>query len=275
MAQKRKRKRKIRWGRVATLLITIVLLTTAAIVRPVHSIRLWWAERHIYILPTPQDSVTRHAQMVDSLFERPRPRLAELDAEGRPVKHRILSVSSFDKAFPDMNDVQLVTAQRLGLKGSIRDRAQADSMKAELVYIGDSPYYDLRPMHFSIPYLVPRADRLLTEIARNFQDSLICKGLPMHKLVVSSVLRTEDDVRRLRRGNANATEQSCHRFGTTFDISYNHYVRVQDPEGAQLPEHWGVQLKSVLAEVLRDLRDQGTCYVKYEYKKPCFHITCR
>lgn len=224
----------------------------------------------------PADSVLRHAQEVDELFCRPRNRFAEVDAEGKPVRHRIVSVASFNTAFPDQNDVQLATAQKLGLKSSIEDRVAAERMKAELVYIGDSPFYDLRlPMNFSIPYLVPRAERLLTEIARTFQDSLVSKGLPMHKIQVSSVLRTENDVRRLRRGNANATDQSCHRYGTTFDLSYNYFTRVQDPEAPQLPEHWGVQLKSVLAEVLRDQRDLGTCYVKYEYKKPCFHITCR
>jgi hypothetical protein len=29
----------------------------------------------------------------------------------------------------------------------------------------------------------------------------------------------------------------------------------------------------LLGEVLRDLRNQGRCLVKYEYKTACFHIT--
>ena len=224
----------------------------------------------------PRDTVMRHAMMVDSIFCRPRAHFAEYDNEGQPIHNRVLSVSSYTKAFPDLNDVHLTTAEKLGIREPIADRKQAEQMKGRLVYIGDSPFYDLRlPMNYSIPYLVPRAERLLTEIARTFQDSLVSKGIPMHKLQVSSVLRTENDVRRLRRGNANATEQSCHRYGTTFDISYNYYTRVQAPEGPQQPEYWGTKLKMVLAEVLRDQRDLGTCYVKYEYKKPCFHITCR
>lgn len=276
MATRRRKKRRIRWGRIATLLLVIVLTVATIVVRPYQRVRRYLAQRNMVEVVVPHDSVLRHAMLVDSLLCRPRANFAEFDSEGRPVHHRVLSVSSFADAFPDLNDVQLATARKLGLTHPIEDREEAERLKSALVYIGDSPYYDLRlPMNYSIPYLVPRAERLLTEIARSFQDSLVSKGLPMHKIQVSSVLRTESDVSRLRRGNANATDQSCHRYGTTFDLSYNYYTRVQAPSGLQLPEHWGVQLKSVLAEVLRDQRDMGTCYVKYEYKKPCFHITCR
>lgn len=34
-------------------------------------------------------------------------------------------------------------------------------------------------------------------------------------------------------------------------------------------------LKLVLSEVLRDLRKADRCYVKYELKQGCFHITAR
>ena len=34
-------------------------------------------------------------------------------------------------------------------------------------------------------------------------------------------------------------------------------------------------LKMVLSEVLRDLKKNGRCYVKYELKQGCFHITTR
>lgn len=275
MSKKRKRRRKIRWGRVSLLLLVIAAVVTCSVTHPIDKVRHYLALHNRATSPVESDSVCVHARMVDKIFESPRHPLTEFDAQGNPIKNRILSVPDYGRAFPDENDVQLATATHIGLKRPIKDRADAEGMKEELVYIGASPFYDMRPMHYSIPYLVPRADRLLTEIARNFQDSLVSKGLPMHKIVISSVLRTEEDVKKLRRGNANAKDQSCHRFGTTFDISYNYYTRVQAPEGEQMPELWGVQLKQVLAEVLRDQRDLGTCYVKYEYRKPCFHITCR
>lgn len=34
-------------------------------------------------------------------------------------------------------------------------------------------------------------------------------------------------------------------------------------------------LKWVLSEVLRDMREQGRCYIKYEVKQGCFHMTVR
>jgi hypothetical protein len=34
-------------------------------------------------------------------------------------------------------------------------------------------------------------------------------------------------------------------------------------------------LKWVLSEVLRDMREQKRCYIKYEVKQGCFHMTVR
>lgn len=220
------------------------------------------------------DSIATHRAYVDSLLLCPRPALRLTDAQGRPVANRVTSVRSFEEAFPDMNDVQLATAQRTGIS-SIADRSEAINRKKDLVYIGDTPFYHVNRLSHSIPYLVPRAATLLTEISRAFVDSLASKGLPFHKVVVTSVLRTRNDVERLRRINHNASENSCHQYGTTFDIAYNQFVRVQDPDGPEQPQTWGVTLKSVLAEVLEDQRVLGTCYVKYEKKQACFHVTAR
>lgn len=222
----------------------------------------------------PADSIALHQAHVDSLLLRPRPALRLTDPQGNPVANRVTSVRSFDEAFPDMNDVQLATAQRNGVS-SIADREEAMNRKKDLVYIGDNPFYHVNRLTHSIPYLVPRAATLLTEISRAFVDSLASKGLPFHKVVVTSVLRTRNDVERLRRINHNASENSCHQYGTTFDIAYNQFIRVQDPDGPEQPQTWGVTLKSVLAEVLEDQRLAGTCYVKYERKQACFHITAR
>lgn len=224
--------------------------------------------------PLQKHPILRHSEQVDSLFRNPRRPLRLLDARGMPIRNRVTSVPSFADAFPDLNDVQLATATRIGV-ASCSDRDEAAHRVKELVYVGDSPYFEVKKLSHSIPYLVPRAATLLDEIGRSFLDSLSSKGIPFHKLIVTSVLRTEEDITRLRRRNVNASEQSCHRFGTTFDISYNHYIRVQDPDLPPQVETWAVTLKSVLAEVLRDQRELGTCYVKYEVKQACFHITAR
>jgi len=189
-------------------------------------------------------------------------------------KHRITSVPNYKAAFPDTNAVQLTAARRWGVT-PVKNRSDAEARKKELVYMAASPYYHVDPLRQSIPYLVPRAAVLLQDIGQAFFDSLYIKGVPLHRLIVTSVLRTQEDVGRLRRFNGNATENSCHLYGTTFDICYNRYKTVEDPEGPPRREVRNDTLKYVLSEVLRDMRQQGRCYIKYEVKQGCFHMTVR
>ena len=188
--------------------------------------------------------------------------------------HRIRSVQSYTTAFPDTNDLQLNAARRWGVE-PVKNRADAEARKRELVYIGSSPYYAVDSLRLSIPYLVPRAAVLLSDIGQAFFDSLYIKGVPLHRLLVTSVLRSEQDVARLRQWNRNATENSCHLYGTTFDISYVRFETVEPPDGPMRRRVSNDTLKYVLAEVLRDMREQGRCYIKHEVKQPCFHMTVR
>ena len=192
--------------------------------------------------------------------------------DGTPIVHRIYSVSSFKNTFPDMNDVQMVAACRHGVS-PVQDREEAERRMKELVYVGSDPYFYVDNLHSSIPYLVPRAAVLLHDIGKVFFDSLYIKGIPLHKIIVTSVLRTKNDVEKLRRGNGNATENSCHLYGTTVDICYNRYQTVEDPNGPPRRAVRNDSLKWILSEVLRDFRKQGRCYVKYEVKQGCFHLT--
>ena len=209
-------------------------------------------------LVTP-DSIADETPIAETILQRP---------------HRIMSVPSYKAAFPDTNSVQLAAAQRWGVK-PVKNREDAEARKKELVYIGSSPYYHVDPLHQSIPYLVPRAAVLLQDIGQAFFDSLYIKGVPLHRFIVTSVLRTQDDVARLRRFNGNATENSCHLYGTTFDICYNRYETVEDPAGPRRRRVRDDSLKFVLSEVLRDMREQGRCFIKYEVKQGCFHMTVR
>ena len=99
--------------------------------------------------------------------------------------------------------------------------------------------------------------------------------MPFHQFVVTSVLRSQNDLDKLKEVNHNVSENSCHLYGTTFDIGYNRYKTVSDPDGKPLREVGNDTLKWVLSEVLRDLREEGRCYVKYEVKQGCFHVTVR
>lgn len=193
-------------------------------------------------------------------------------ADGSEVKNRIYSVPHFGNTFPDQNDVQLEAANRFGVK-PVADRKDAESRMSELVYVGSNPYYHMDKLKNSIPYLVPRAAILLQDIGQNFFDSLQIKGIPLHQVIVTSVLRSRADVEKLRGHNGNATQNSCHMYGTTFDICYNRYKTVYDPTKGERRSVRNDSLKWVLSEVLRDLREQERCLVKYEVKQGCFHIT--
>lgn len=196
------------------------------------------------------------------------------DGKGNIVKHRINSVPGFSRTFPDNNDVQLMAANFYGVK-PVEDRKDAEHRKKELVFVGASPYFHIDPLRSSIPYLVPRAAVLLNDIGRAYYDSLQIKGIPLHQIIVTSVLRSRADVKNLRQYNGNATENSCHMYGTTFDICYNRYKTVSPSADQPRRAVRNDTLKWVLSEVLRDMRENKRCYIKYEVKQGCFHITVR
>ena len=175
------------------------------------------------------DTVSKHL-MPQSPVSDILPLTSFFDDKGRIIKHKINSVPGFSRTFPDNNDVQLVAANSHGVE-PVSDRDEAERRKKDLVFVGASPYFHVDPLKSSIPYLVPRAAVLLNDIGRAYYDSLQIKGIPLHQIIVTSVLRTRNDVEKLRGHNANATENSCHLYGTTFDICYNRYKTVSPSEG--------------------------------------------
>lgn len=195
------------------------------------------------------------------------------DKNGREVKHRIFSVPHFGNTFPDQQDVQILAATKHGVK-PVQNRLEAENSKGKLVYVGSNPFFYVDKLNNSIPYLVPRASVLLQDIGRAYFDSLLIKGIPLHKIIVTSILRTKDDVAKLRTRNGNATENSCHLYGTTFDICYNRYKQIQTREQPRRQVQ-NDTLKWVFSEVLRDFRNKNRCYIKYEVKQGCFHITVK
>lgn len=201
------------------------------------------------------DSTATHAeQALDSVLAVP----ANMERYGK--------IARLGELFNDSNKYQYAAAERIAIR-PIRSVTEAYYLNRPLVEISSCRWYDIEPLTHSMPFLVPEAARLLETIGRNFADSLAKRGAPGHKFRITSVLRTPHSVKRLRRVNGNATDSSTHQFGTTFDISYsrfNYYGNTRLSDG---------ELKYILAEVLRDLRAQKKCMVKYERKSPCFHIT--
>lgn len=186
----------------------------------------------------------------------------------------IRGVVSYKRSFPDLNDKHLEVAKAVGIR-PLEDREETESMKEKLTHITDNEFYVVDSLTHSIPYLVPRASALLDTIGSNFLDSLAAKGLNPNQVIVTSVLRTQSDVKRLRRRNGNASANSAHCFGATFDVSWKRFKKVEDEDGRPLQDVGSDTLKLVLSEVLRDLRQAEKCYIKYELKQGCFHITAR
>lgn len=186
----------------------------------------------------------------------------------------IRGVVSYKRSFPDLNDKHLEVAKAVGIR-PLEDWEEAESMKEKLTHITDNEFYVVDSLTHSIPYLVPRASALLDTIGSNFLDSLAAKGLNPNQVIVTSVLRTQSDVKRLRRRNGNASANSAHCFGATFDVSWKRFKKVEDEDGRPLQDVGSDTLKLVLSEVLRDLRQAEKCYIKYELKQGCFHITAR
>lgn len=186
----------------------------------------------------------------------------------------IKGVISYRRTFGDLNEAHLNVAQAIGIT-PIASRKEAEHMKEKLQHIETNDLYVVDSLTHSIPYLIKGAAQLLDTIGTNFLDSLTAKGLNSNKIIVTSVLRTEDDVKRLRRRNGNASVNSAHFYGTTFDVSWKRFKKVEDEDGRPLQDVSSDTLKLVLSEVLRDLRKADKCYIKYELKQGCFHITTR
>ncbi|WP_243348973.1 DUF5715 family protein [Parabacteroides sp. FAFU027] len=179
---------------------------------------------------------------------------------------------NFSRTFNDLNEKQLQAAHLIGIS-PIASREEAEKKLDKLKEVKDCDLYNVDSLTNSVPFLVNKAACLLDTIGTNFQDSLGKKNAPKYKLIITSILRTHDDIKKLHQKNGNSTLNSAHLFGTTVDVAYTRYEKL-DPEHelTDVPED---KLKAVLAEVLRDLQKGGKCYVRYEVKQGCFHITAR
>ena len=173
------------------------------------------------------------------------------------------------------NDLQLkqhAVASRIGLPRPPKDRNDAASMRSKLVEVKTNENYIVDSLTHSVPYLIPSAKRELDAIGAEWADILQRNGLPHYRFYVTSVLRTQEDIKYLQRsGNINSVTQSCHCYGTTFDLAYMRYDKVTRTHMYMHEDN----LKLVLGQVLLNHQRAGKIYVKYEWKQSCFHITVR
>ena len=179
---------------------------------------------------------------------------------------------SYKDKFRDTQSKQEQAAKAIGLSTPPQNRQQAAKMRSKLSLIKTNENYIVDSLTHSIPYLVPVAAAELESIGREFADILQRNNLPHYRFYVTSVLRTKDDVKYLQKsGNVNATTNSCHCYGTTFDLAYYRYDKVTRTREYMHQDN----IKLVLAQVLLNHQRAGKIYVKYEWRQACFHITVR
>ena len=183
---------------------------------------------------------------------------------GRTFNYRI--------KFNDMQMKQHAVASIIGLSRPPKDRDDAASMRRQLVEIKTNDNYIVDSLTHSVPFLIPSAKHELDSIGEEWADILRRNNLPHYRFYVTSVLRTQEDIKYLQRsGNINSVTQSCHCYGTTFDLAYMRYNKVTRTRDYMHEDN----LKLVLGQVLLNHQRAGKIYVKYEAKQSCFHVTVR
>lgn len=257
---KKTRKRHISiMGRKCLLLVVAAVTVVFVSMRAIHSTESSRVERIL----SEDDAVVEESKAKDDIHRVYR----------RRIKRSAIPAINYNniryrELFNDSNYVQLAAARAGGIDpATVGDPAQ----NAAFVPIFSTALYSVDTMHHSVPYLLPETVLLIDYIAHRFK-SLMEEHYPSlgeHSVIVTSALRTEQSERRLRRVNRNATDTSCHIYGTTFDLSAQRYLHVASGHDTVVDA-----CKQMLALALYELRYEGLCYVKYE-RGSCFHITLR
>jgi hypothetical protein len=166
--------------------------------------------------------------------------------------------------FNDEHKVQLPMAEKLGVK-PVADDAEFNNIISKLTKVESSRGYNNEAKR---PYLVSDAANLIAKIGNDFADSLKVRGLSEHKIIVTSMFRTKEDVAKLK--SPTKIKNSTHLRGTTFDITYKSYKRSRFSKQVD-----SQQVYAILVNVLVNLKKQDKCYIIQEIQSPCFHITVR
>lgn len=196
--------------------------------------------------------------------------LARLEEMPEPTRRiKVNYFGNMRQYFNDSNYIHWEEAELYGIE-PLTDTRSHWQLRSEIVKVTSCPDFYIDSLVYSRPYLVTTAAGRLHEIGRRFRDSINARGGGDYRIKVTSLLRTPRTVKLLRRRNRNAIDSSVHQLGTTFDISYASFIA----ENADCPRSVD-DLKGILGEVLKAMREEGKIWVKYERGQPCFHITAR
>ena len=166
------------------------------------------------------------------------------------------------KPTKDYNQKHIAHAKKVGV-GSLKDTAALFNLVRQemLVAVVPDKGYLLANMTHSYPYLTENTLLALRKIGASFYEA----SGDSSAFTVSSIARTEETQKKLRKRNANASKsESSHTFGVSFDISYIRYNGVKE---------WNYERTLALEGVLATMQKNGEILVLKERNQSCFHIT--
>lgn len=168
---------------------------------------------------------------------------------------------SCDQLFTDGISVHELAYKKEGIKSQKNSVALRNlESKGVLKKITTNDYYIVRDMDYSDPLLLPKAADLLLNISRLYVSEIEKAGLKYIPFEITSATRTIESIKRLKQDNNNAIKNSAHLKGKTFDIGYINFANY-------------LRQRALFINVLKALREENKCFVKYEMVQKCFHIT--
>ncbi|MCX6332733.1 MAG: DUF5715 family protein [Bacteroidia bacterium] len=156
---------------------------------------------------------------------------------------------------------------RCANKGELLKKA----VRGEVRRVRDGRGYEIEDLSHSYPYLTREGKVVLKEIGRRYRKKISGTNLRGSDFRVTSMTRTSEITRKLRKSNSNASGNSPHFYGNAFDISYVRFSA----------KKWFVTdcdkyyLKEALAEVIWQMREEKMCWATYEINQGCFHVVAR
>jgi hypothetical protein len=141
----------------------------------------------------------------------------------------------------------------------------------KLVRVSSGRSFRIDRLTYSYSCLTPEASDLLKEIAKRFREKTNRQGLNGSRFIITSMTRTTEKMKGLRRNNSNASANSPHLNGNAFDISYLRFTTRK----IYFTECDRRFFKEALAEVILDLRRERRCWATYEKNQGCFHVVAR
>lgn len=166
---------------------------------------------------------------------------------------------------PSVEYVAHLNAAKAHNVNLIKNKKQLNKFTSQgkLVKVKQRGYgYRIDHLTHSHPYLVPRGNSILKDIARDF-----VKETGQNFFVVTSMTRTEDDQNRLRKINPNASSNdSSHSYGSAIDISYVRFNNIKGPNS---------KLEKNLENILKQYEKAGKIYFVKERLMKCYHIIFR